>query len=272
MTWGFASYETRFRWAAALWAVLMTIWCMSPLPWRVRVFGAILWVAITLGVSVRFAWWRSRSAREVPIFLRMRCANEAAVERLIRNLVAAGYRLQTVSEALEAPARKAVAITFDDGGREAFSRIFPLLKKLHAKATFFVTDRGAREADFLKPLEIQEMARSGLIEFGGTAAPLPPGAEVEAWRAEILRNRRWLTGVLGALPRAFAYPDGTLPEVLGPEVQAVGYPHAFTVNASLRAPAEDPLAIPRRDIPGTYKPWQAYLMATRGRFSLCSRA
>ena len=29
MTWGFSSYETRFRWAAAAWVVLMTIWCMK---------------------------------------------------------------------------------------------------------------------------------------------------------------------------------------------------------------------------------------------------
>ena len=89
MTWGFSSFETRFRWAAALWAILMTVWCMSPLPWQARVIGGLVWVAITIGVSLRFSWWRPRLPREVPICL-VAGVDVALLEPLVRNLLAAG--------------------------------------------------------------------------------------------------------------------------------------------------------------------------------------
>ena len=134
MTWGFSSFETRFRWAAALWAILMTVWCMSPLPWQARAIGGLVWVAITIGVSLRFSWWRPRLPREVPICL-VAGVDVALLEPLVRNLLAAGYRFQTVGEALESPVRKAVVLTFDGGTRDHFTILLPFLRRMGVKAT-----------------------------------------------------------------------------------------------------------------------------------------
>ena len=241
MTWGFSSFETRFRWAAALWAILMTVWCMSPLPWQARAIGGLVWVAITVGVSLRFAWWRPRLPRETPICL-VADVDVALLEPLVRNLQAAGYRFQTVGEALEAPVRKAVALTFDGGTRDHFTVLLPFLRRMGVKATCFVSDSGMRDAEHLKPLELQEMARSGLIELGGWADDT--AGDDAALRQAVVRGRRWLTGVTGHLPVAFAYAPG-------PKAEAF---------------AQAPFAVTRRRLPAGLRPWQAYLLATRGRY------
>ncbi len=263
MTWGFSSYETRFRWAAALWAIVMTVWCMAPLPWKVRVVGAALWVAITVVASLRFAWWRPRLARDVPIFLRAP-VEPALLGPLVRNLLAAGYRFQTVTEAVESPARKSVVLTFDGGGREALSTLLPFLRRLSVKATCFVSDAGMRDAEHLKPLELQEMARSGLVEFGGMLAEVP--ADPEAMRAAVLAGRHWLTGVLGRLPMAFAYAPGPGAEAAAKAAEAAHYRVALTEGGRPRPVAEAPFAVPRRSLTASLRPWQAYLLVTRGRY------
>ena len=264
MTWGFSSFETRFRWAAALWAILMTVWCMSPLPMGARAAGGVAWVAITVAVSARFAWWRPRLPREVPICL-LAEVEPGLLEPLIRNLLASGYRFQTVGEALERPLRKSVVLTFDGGGREQFTVLLPLLRRLGVKATCFVSDQGMRDAGHLKPLELQEMARSGLIELGG-ALPEGVGADDEALRAAAVRGRHWLTGVAGRLPVAFAYAPGPGAEALARAAKGAHYRLAMTVGARTETFAKAPFAVARRRLPAGLRPWQAYLLATRGRY------
>ncbi len=263
MTWGFSSYETRFRWAAALWAVLMTIWCMSPLAWWVRLTGAAVWVAVTVGVSLRVAWWRPRLARDVPLFLVADGLPTGELEALIRNLLAAGYRFQTVSEAWARPARKAVALTFDGGTREAHDVLLPLARRLGVAVTCFASDAGLRDAEHLKPLELREMARSGHMELGGALAAVPEGEE--ALRAAVLAGRHWLTGVAGASPAAFAYAPGPRAAELAKAAEAAGYRLAMTEGHAAARPAEAPFAVARTRIPAGLRPWQAYLLATRGR-------
>ena len=280
MNWGFASYETRFRWVAAIWAVILTGWCFADTNWKVRVVGALLWVIITVVLSLRFAWWRPRSEREVPIFLllgrRAGTGPDAAflpladLEVLIRNLLAAGYRFQTVSEAIVAPARKSVVMTFDGGARETLGALLPMLQRHTVKATLFVTNAGEHESSSLKPLEIQELVRSGLVEIGGTVDPLPAEATQEAWQEAISHSRHWIAGVVGQLPRVFAYPQGTSAEQLEGAVRAAGYTEAMGTGRQLRPVKDAPFDIHRRIIPAGCKSWQAYLLATRGRFSALS--
>lgn len=282
MTWGFASYETRFRWAAAVWAVLMTVWCMSPLSWEVRLIGAAVWIAITVIVSLRIAWWRPRSERDVPIFLAFHAVSDTvqdaahpectihpeALERLICNLKSAGYRLQTVEEAIAAPDRKSVVLTFDGGTRDAFFTLFPILKRTHAKATCFLPEHDPEVADTLRVLEIQEMARSGLVAFGGMCAETQEGEAALGER--LTRAKRWLTGVLGKQPIAFALPEGEHTETVRKAALTAGYPYLFICGKEMRPIADAPHAIHRRPIPGNRRPLQIYLLATRGRYRIGS--
>ena len=282
MTWGFSSYETRFRWAAAAWVVLMTIWCMSPFPWQVRLTGAAIWLGVTVLISLWVAWWRPRSERDVPIFL---CFNHVAeqpveaahpeqtispraLETLILNLKAAGYRLQTASEAIAAPDRKSVVMTFDGGARNAFFELFPILRRLNAKATCLIPAHDPLNADQLRVLEIQEMMRSGLVEFGATLTA--DQAASATLKDDVVRTRRWMTGVLGRQPETFSLPDGAEAQTVREAIVAAGYRYLFTKGKYMRPVAENPLDIHRRMIPGNRRPLQIYLLATRGRYRVGS--
>ncbi len=282
MTWGFSSYETRIRWIAALWAVLMTAWCMSPLPWMVRLIGALVWLAITVLLSLRFAWWRPRSDRNLPIFLSIdgvddtpaegaqatRILKRETLSTLVHHLIVAGYRFQTVSEACREPTRKSIVLTVDGGTRALYTNLFPLLQALKIKATCFVTDRGERDARFLKPLELKEMVRSGVIELGGTLDGVADLSNPDAVVEEMRSLRHWLAGVTGVLPAAFAYPHDQDVSALEPLVKAAGYQVALTEGHRARVTEHSAFHILRTPIPRTAKPWQAYLLATRGRYSV----
>ncbi len=286
MTWGLASYETRIRWAAGLWAVLMTAWCMSPLPWYWRLAGAALWLSITLLASLSFAWWRPRSDRNVPIFLSIDAVEDTPADpttakrtlrirefkTLVHHLTAAGYRFQTVQEALTTPARKSIVLTFSAGTRSLHRTLYPLLQSHNIKATYFVTALGDTDPLYLKPLELQEMTRSGLVEIGATLPPtLPHDAPDADLTHELTSTRHWIAGVIGHLPTAFAYPHDSDIDHLKPYIQAAGYQTAFTEGRRPQAITDATrYSIPRNPIPRDAKPWQAYLLATRGRYSLIS--
>lgn len=268
MTWGFSSYETRFRWAAALWAILMTIWCMSPLSGTVRLVGVGIWVLLTVIVSIPFAWWRPRSARDVPIFLQADALLGATAEfrLLVKNLVASGYRFQTVSEAVRTPVRKSVVFTFDAGTRDIREVLLPLVRELEVKVTCFVTDRGCTDENYLKPLELQELVRSGFVELGGTMM-LPAGEPTaEELHDALFKTRNWVTGVSGYLPFAFAYPTGADVEVLRPIVEEAGYRIGMTLGRVARPVEVDKYDVRRRILPAGQRPWQTYLLVTRGRY------
>ncbi len=280
MTWGLSSYETRIRWMAALWAILMTVWCMSPLAWQIRLIGGAIWVAITVLASCCYAWWRPRSARDVPIFLSFGRVSETLsdavspkrtlrpkeLETLIRNLLSAGYRFQTVREALTAPIRKSVVPVVDGGTRADLSELLPILRRTGAKATCFIAPRDPADVRFLKSLELQELARSGLVEIGASLSedPLPP-PEVRASALE--RNRNVLTGILGGLPYAFLYPESAREdEALHTLLRELGYHAALFEVRKVHPTVRNPLAIPCRALTRGLLPWQAYLLATRGRW------
>lgn len=278
MTLGLSSYEARFRWLAAVWVVLMTIWVMCPLSWQTRLIGGAIWLGVTLLLSLLIAWWRPRSAREVPVFLCFRHVAEQPIdpahpeatihpktlETLIVRLKAANYRLLTASEAIATPEQKAVVMTFDGGSRDAFFALFPILKKHHAKATCFIPALDPQNVDHLKVLEIQEMVRSGLVEFGSTVT----ADEIQAptFLEGLKRMRNWLTGVLGHAPTLFSIPVGEEPAPICAAAKQVGYKYLLTTGKYMRPVEVAPDDIHRRVIPGNKSTLQIYLLATRGRY------
>lgn len=281
MTWGFASYETRFRWMAAIWAIALTAWCMChAIPWPIRLIGGVVWVVITILGSLSVAWWRPRSARDVPIFIAAegvtdapfptqdasRTFTPAGLKALIRALTVAGYRFQTVSEAIAAPDRKSVVLTFTGATRDCFLTLLPILRETNTKATCFLPTPTHDDPSRLRALEVQEMARSGLIEIGGMLTPEALQQDDNAVVEAIEQNRRLLTGIVRTLPVVFAYPKGTDVERVAPLVQRAGYVWAVGNGTDLQPVSAAPLNIARRVIPRNLRPWQAYLVATRGRW------
>ena len=247
----------------------------------------VVWGGIGLSagvISALWTWWWPRVPARIPIFLMLHSVSDAVVdpecanntlrpselETLIGNLLVAGYTFKTVSEAAEKAGRRSVVLSFDDGYVDNYLYLFPILKKYGVKATCYITNRGETDSTFLTPAQVREMDASGLVEFGGhtahhTKLDLVPFATA---KAEIEANVAWLTKVLGKAPKTFAYPCGGYTDEVIDVVRSVGYRTAVTMHKKMRAVSDNPLLIHRQIIPRDKTPWQAYALATRGKYRL----
>lgn len=251
------------------------------------VFGpAWLWWGVLVGVAAVFAavsaralfWWPRRPAG-VPAVLMLHSVSEGiaepeapnnsirppALRRLILDLLADGYAFRTLREAFAEPChRRTMVLTFDDGFVDNFTELFPMLRELGVPATCFVTDR--RGPRFLSDDQIREMARSGLVEFGGHTAGhvhLARDCDEATARAEIAANKRTIEALVGEPIVSFAYPFGDFGEREERLAREAGYRYAVTTRK--REAHADALRIPRQIVPRDMGRFGAYLLATRGK-------
>ena len=231
-----------------------------------------------------YTWWWPRVSPSVPIVLMLHSVAEEVVEpvspnntvrpgelealavRLRRN----GYVFQTLSEAVERPCRRSVVFTFDDGCRDNYDVLFPLVMRLDMRATCFVTDRGKRNLAFLSAEQMREMDASGRFEFGGHTSShlILTDEKQQTAREEIRTNKANIEEILGHSVKSFSYPCGRYSPAVVEEVRAAGYRLAVTMEKGMRPPAVDPFRIHRQIISRGLDPAAAYLLVTRGRYKL----
>lgn len=278
-------YETIIRIASLSGLCLLLVLAIGALtltPWLWVAFGLLAVGALLF--STKVALWHPRVPAQQPILLMLHSVSDEVIdptcpnnslrphelEQLILSLQHAGYVFLTMDEVLANPQPRAVLLTFDDGYVDNYTNLFPILQRTGAKATCYITNRGETDPVFLTPAQVQEMQASGLVTFGGHTANHTKLDEVplEVATREIAENVTWLTKVLGHAPRSFAYPcGGRTPEVIE-VVKYQGYETAVTMDKKMRPIAENPYLIHRQIIPRGKTPWQAYALATRGRYKI----
>ncbi len=105
---------------------------------------------------------------------------------------------------------RAVILNFDDAWRNQYLYAFPLLKKYHFSATFFVPTSYINRRHFLKWADIDEMAAAGMV-IGDHTKSHPYLSEItdaQQLRDEIIGSKKILEGHLKKTVTAFAYPFG----------------------------------------------------------------
>ncbi|ADU96695.1 polysaccharide deacetylase [Thermovibrio ammonificans HB-1] len=145
-------------------------------------------------------------------------------ERELRYLKKYNYNTITVAELYKIVSSgrpippKTVVITIDDGYRTTY-KAFKLLKKYRIPATVFLyMEAVGRYPDFLTEKQIEEMKRSGLIEFenhlyshpnlGLLRLKLPKEEYLRVLRREERLSRQRFKKLIGREPRFLAFPYG----------------------------------------------------------------
>jgi len=122
---------------------------------------------------------------------------------------------------------KIVAITFDDGYLDNYTKALPLLKKYNACATLYlVIDRHNNDwsikknpkhdsgvlasEEKLSDQQIQEMLDSGVFELGGhtISHPYLPHISIDVKKHEMLECKNILESTFNTKVSSFAYPFG----------------------------------------------------------------
>lgn len=127
---------------------------------------------------------------------------------------------------------KPVIITFDDGYKEDYTLVYPILQKLDIKATYFIISEASKLGGYMKDAQIKEVSDSGLITIGShtrTHAGLTYYGDGKR-DSEIAGSKQDLETLLGKPVNTIAYPYGYTSRQVEAEVAADGYDLGFAIG------------------------------------------
>lgn len=146
-----------------------------------------------------------------------------------------GYKFVTVAELAERlgsgrSVDKYIALTFDDGYKNNFSVVLPILKKEGIKASFFVINKDIGDELHMGEREIQALLDAGM-ELGSHTYSHNPLADIDekylVW--EFDTSRYWLKKKFnGYIVRTLAYPNGSYNETVIAAARKYGFYRALT--------------------------------------------
>lgn len=157
-----------------------------------------------------------------------------------------GWRGSSVGEALQNPAAKAVAITFDDGCETDLLSAAPILKENGFNATFYVTAGFIGKPGYLSPQQPRELSNLG-FEIGChsmTHAYLNDLDEA-ALLLEIVEAGQRIEQMIGRKVEHFSCPGGRYSERARKIARETGYKSLATSRACLNLPSTDPFLLGR---------------------------
>lgn len=161
-----------------------------------------------------------------------------AFEAQMRGLKAAGYITITPRELEEAIGgrmvlpEKSVLLTFDDGYREHYTRVLPILRELNLKATYFIISQSYTSPAHMNNSMIREADESGLITIAAHSRHHVFLARSSSANrvSEIVGSKQDLEEVLGHEVKDFAYPFGSWSQAVADETKAASYHLGFGIR------------------------------------------
>ncbi len=156
--------------------------------------------------------------------------------------------------------KRYIIITVDDGYRDNYELLLPLLKKYNFKAVVYavtgetfnrwdveVTDNPEKPVALMNANELKALSNSGLIEIGGHTVSHPHlnTLSPENQTEEIRVNKDALESLLGKSLTSFAYPYGSLDADSKRITEKLGYQFAVATNSGPLATHEDLFQIRR---------------------------
>lgn len=130
---------------------------------------------------------------------------------------------------------KPVILTFDDGWKNQYEYAFPLLKKFHTTATFFVYTNAMGLRHYFSWDDVDEMHRAGMsIEAHTKTHPyLIKITDPEERKREIAGSKKILEEELGTEITSMAYPFGQYDDASIEEVKSSGFRTARSLRGGV---------------------------------------
>lgn len=176
------------------------------------------------------------------------------------------YLAGLVKEKKKIPSR-ALAITFDDGYRDNYTYVFPILKKYNLPATIFVIINEIGRPDRLSWDEIKTMQDSGLITFGSHALGPEPLINIKSeaqLKREIFDSKNILEEKLARPVNTFSYPGGFFNPKIRQWVIDAGYKFAVATSPGKKFPSDDTYILKRLRISSTSNSLFVFWIETSG--------
>ncbi len=134
-------------------------------------------------------------------------------EAQIKTLQGAGYTFITMSDLTDKKKplpQKPIVLTFDDGYRDFYTYVFPILKKYNVRAVAYIVPGFFNRPNNMDKWQIQEVVKSGLVEIGAHTVDhvYLAGMSQPLARDQIVRSKIILEQELRVPVTAFAYPYG----------------------------------------------------------------
>lgn len=156
----------------------------------------------------------------------------------VKTLQEAGYTFLTMADLANIiaekikPPKKGVVLTFDDGYRDFYTDVFPILKKYQAKATSYVVNNFLGLPNNLTKEQLQELIDSKLVEIGAHTLnhTYLKGLQLERVRNEVEESKKELEKLLNQKVISFAYPYGVFDEQALAVVKEAGFETAVTTT------------------------------------------
>lgn len=143
-----------------------------------------------------------------------------------------------------------VAITFDDGYKDAILQAVPILKEYQMPAAFFIVSGLIGKKEYLDWGDIETMQRDGFI-FGSHTVSHPRLTQLDSGKVlqEMRDSKMQLERELKQKVQYFAYPYGLYNQDIMMAAQEAGFTHAFTtVDRSCNIPSLNRFALSRKTI------------------------
>lgn len=162
----------------------------------------------------------------------------------IQTLKNAGYTFVTPKEIIDILdgkiklPLKPIVISFDDGYRDFYEDVFPILKTYGIKSIVYVVSGFLDKPNYLLTKQLKEIAESGMVEIGAHTVNhrALKGISKESAIYEIENCKKQLEELLNIPIISFAYPDGQFDNQAIDLVREAGFKsavstmHGFEIN------------------------------------------
>ncbi len=125
---------------------------------------------------------------------------------------------------------RSVILSFDDGYRDFYTDVFPILKKYNAKAITYIVPNFLNKPNNMDVWQLKEIVKSGLVEIGAHTMnhAYLVGLPKKRVEYEVIQSKKYLEKQLGIQVVSFAYPYGAFDNQAINVVKDAGFKTAVT--------------------------------------------